>query len=249
MDDEKTNGKVQGSSRAACNYARAMVVAAHPDDPEFLFGATVAKLVRDGTKVIYVVCSGGANGGRDPGITDKQLMATRDSEQRAAAAVLGVKEVVILGFSDGRLEPTVQLRMAIAREIRRFKPDLVLAHFPHRVLDIPMEASHPDHIAVGEATLSAIYPDSANARAFPELLREGLRPHRVKEIWVVGNERANHYIDATPFVEKKIEAIRCHKSQLDSASSEVPDWVYHWMKWAGGRPGYDYAEAYRRIEL
>jgi LmbE family N-acetylglucosaminyl deacetylase len=249
MNEEKSKHKVQDTVSEGGTYLRAMVVAAHPDDPEFLFGATVAKLARDGTEVMYVICTGGANGGKDPAIPDNELIATRDSEQRAAAAVLGVKDVVILDFSDGRLEATLPLRLAIAREIRRFKPDLVLTHFPHRVLDIPMEASHPDHVAVGEATLSAIYPDAANTRAFPELLKEGLRPHRAREIWIAGNERANHFIDATPYMEKKVEAIRCHRSQLDNASSEVPAWVYHWMKWAGGRPGYDYAEAYRRIEL
>ncbi|HEX6903886.1 MAG TPA: PIG-L deacetylase family protein [Thermoanaerobaculia bacterium] len=229
---------------------RALVVAAHPDDPEFLFGATVAKLVADGGEVSYVVCSDGANGSRDPAIPRQDLASVRSEEQRQAATALGVRDVVFLGFPDGLLAPTAELRAAIARQIRFFKPDLVITHFPRRVLEIPIEASHPDHIAVGEATLAAVFPDAANARAHPELLAAGLAPHRVKEVWIPAYERADHFVDATGFMEKKIQAICCHASQVGGPNPrESLSWLYDWMQRTGREPGYAYAENYQRIRL
>lgn len=242
-----------GASRAAGNgrtFQRALVVSAHPDDPEFLFGAAVASLVSGGTVVRYVVCSDGANGSRDASAPREDVVTARYAEQRAAARELGVEEVAFLGFPDGRLSPTQELRTAIAREIRSFRPELVITHFPQRVLDIPVEASHPDHIAVGEATLSAVFPDAANARACPGLLSEGLPPHRVAEIWVAGYESANHFIDASALIERKVAAILCHRSQLDGApAGEAPPWVYWWMRRSGQRVGCEYAEDFKRIVL
>jgi LmbE family N-acetylglucosaminyl deacetylase len=233
------------------HYERVMVVAAHPDDPEFGFGATVAKLAGEGAAVTYVVCTDGSQGGEDPSVPDEELTATRYAEQRAAAAVLGVKEVVFLGFRDGHLEPNVELRRAISREIRRYRPELVLTHAPLRAIDIPIGASHPDHLAVGEATLAAVYPDARNPRAYPELLQEGLEAHKVKEVWLPGFESSNHFVDATDVIDKKIEAILCHRSQFDKPGVE-PDMASKWtrerMKQAGERAGYEYAEAFKRLE-
>jgi LmbE family N-acetylglucosaminyl deacetylase len=247
MSGDPAGGNGSGSPSA---YARVLVVAAHPDDPEFLFGATVASLVHHGAQVGYVVCSDGANGSRDPGAPREEIAAAREREQRDAAEALGVCDVVFLGFPDGKLAPTDELRGRIAREIRRFRPDLVITHFPRRALDTPIEASHPDHVAVGEAALAAVFPDAGNARARPELLREGLLPHRVKEVWIPGYERANHYVDATPFMERKIEAIRRHRSQVGGDDPrESLAWVYGWMKWAGSQGGVEYAEDFKRIRL
>jgi LmbE family N-acetylglucosaminyl deacetylase len=229
---------------------RVMVVAAHPDDPEFGFGATVAKMADEGATVAYVVCTDGSQGGEDPSVPDAELTATRYAEQRAAAAVLGVEEVTFLGFRDGHLEPNVELRRAISREIRRFKPDLVLTHAPLRAINIPIGASHPDHLAVGEATLAAVYPDARNPRAYPELLQEGLEAHTVKEVWLPGFEGSDHFVDATAFVDRKIEAIRCHRSQFDKPGIEpdqVGKWTREWMHQAGERAGYEYAEAFKRL--
>jgi LmbE family N-acetylglucosaminyl deacetylase len=231
-------------------YGRALVVVAHPDDPEFLFGATIASLVHDGVPVQYVVCTNGANGSRDWQMPAEELTAVRYREQRAAAELLGVESVRFLGFPDGCLEATPTLRLAIAREIRRVKPDLVLTHYPGRVLHLPIEASHPDHVAVGEATLAAISPDAANGRACAELLREGLHPHRVREVWIPGYTSTNHYVDAAPFIETKFTAIRCHRSQLgDGLTGEVPAWVPDWMRRSGKKGGYAYAEEFWRITL
>ena len=230
---------------------RVMVVSAHPDDAEFGFGATVASLVDQGKAVVYVICTDGSQGGEDPTVPDQELTSTRYTEQRAAAALLGVKEVKFLGFRDGYLEANVELRRAISREIRRFKPDLVLTHSPLRAINIPIGASHPDHLAVGEATLAAVYPDARNPRAYPELLQEGLEAHKVKEVWLPGFDGADHFIDAGPYLDRKIEAIRCHKSQFDKPGmnpEEVGKWIRERMHQAGERAGYEYAESFKRLE-
>lgn len=233
-------------------FERALVVSAHPDDPEFGFGASIAKLVAEGTDVYYCISTDGSQGGEDPSVPDEVLTATRYAEQRAAAEVLGVKEVVFLGFRDGHLAPTIELRRAITRVIRRFRPDLVLTHSPLRALGVPIGASHPDHLAVGEATLAAVYPDARNPRAYPELLAQGLKPHRVREVWLPGFEQADLFIDATPWVERKIEAILCHRSQFEKPGWEADAparWVRERMRQAGERAGYEYAEAFKRIEV
>lgn len=228
-----------------------MVVAAHPDDPEFGFGATVAKLAEEGVEVTYVVCTDGAQGGEDPSVPDSELTKTRYEEQRSAARVLGVGEVVFLGFRDGHLAPVIELRRAIAREIRRFKPDLVLTHSPLRAINFPIGASHPDHLAVGEATLDAVYPDARNPRAYPELLQEGLEAHRVREVWLPAYDQSDHFVDATGVIDKKIEAILCHRSQFEKPGMD-PDFpnkrIREWMRQAGERAGYEYAEAFKRLE-
>ncbi|HET7232879.1 MAG TPA: PIG-L deacetylase family protein [Longimicrobium sp.] len=245
-----TNGGGNGNGRPAAAPAtpgRVLVVAAHPDDPEFLFGATVARMVHDGAEVAYVIVSDGSNYGRDPERSRDEVRGMRQDEQRAAAAVLGVRDVVFLDFVDGRVEPTLELRTAIAGQIRRFRPDLVLTHYPRRVLDIPMQASHPDHMAVGEATLAAVFPTASNPRLTPELQAAGLEPHRVPEVWVPGYERPNHVVDAAPFMEKKLEALRCHRSQMD-ADGQVPPWVRWWMKMSGERGGCELAEDFKRIQ-
>ncbi|HEV7990874.1 MAG TPA: PIG-L deacetylase family protein [Gemmatimonadaceae bacterium] len=245
----KPNGN--GSTRPAAvaeKHERVLVVVAHPDDPEFLFGATIARLREDGAEVGYVICSNGANYGRDPEKSPREVMEMRYAEQRSAAAVFGIEDIVFLGFVDGQLEANLELRRAIAREIRRARPDLVLTHYPRRVLDIPMQASHPDHMAVGEATLAAVFPTAANARILPELLAEGLEPHRVPEVWVPGYERPNHVVDAQPFFDRKMEALRCHRSQMDNAG-EVPEWVAWFMKMTGERSGLAYAEDFKRITV
>ena len=248
MSNGGRNGPPAGPPHVFRPYTRALVIAAHPDDPEFLFGATIAVLVSEGTAVRYVICSDGANGQRNLALTNREVADVRAQEQRAAAAALGVAGVTFLGFADGRLEPTAELRRAIAREIRRERPDLVLTHYPARVLDLPLEASHPDHVAVGDATLAAIVPDATNARAHPEMIDEGLQPHRVREVWIPGYECANHYVDAAPVMDRKLLAIQCHRSQLEGLPpGNVPPWVGEWMRRVGSAAGYEYAEHFRRL--
>jgi len=234
------------------DWQRAVAVVAHPDDPEFGFGGSVAKLAGDGSEVTYVIVTDGCQGGEDPSVPDAELTATRYAEQRAAAEVLGVTDVVFLGFRDGHVAPDVELRRAITREIRRFRPELVLTHAPVRaLLGTGIGAFHPDHMAVGEATLCAVYPDARNPRAFRELLAEGLEAHKVKEVWLPGFDQADHYVDATGVMDKKIEAILCHRSQFDKPGLQPADagkWIRERMKKAGEKAGFEYAEAFRKLQ-
>src|SRR5487761_999944 len=154
-------------------FDRVLVVSAHPDDPEFSAGGSVAKLAKDGAEVTYVIVTDGSQGGEDPKQKDSELTAIRQKEQRAAARVLGVKKVEFLGYKDGHLTHDLKLRRDIVRMLRQCTPGLEVTHLPGRRLDAPMGGSHPDHIAVGEATFAAVYPDSRNPRAFRSLLKEG----------------------------------------------------------------------------
>ncbi|QTD99697.1 Mycothiol S-conjugate amidase [Streptomyces cyanogenus] len=226
-----------------------MVIAAHPDDAEFSFGATVGRLAAEGTRITYVVCTDGSQGGEDPDEPAERLTATRYEEQRAAARHLGVAEVVFLGFRDGSLTADTALRKALAREIRRHTPELVLAHQPLRSLVFPIGASHPDHLAAGEAALAAVYPDARNPRAHPELLSEGLRPHVVDEVWLPGHEHTDLFVDVGEYALRKTEAILCHRSQFAASADPSADiaWVTDRMRANGAAAGCAYAEAFKRV--
>lgn len=230
-------------------FSRALVIAAHPDDAEFSFGATVSRLVAEGTHVTYVVCTDGSQGSEDRDLPAERLTATRYEEQRAAAARLGVADVVLLGFRDGSLTPDPALRRALTRQIRLHAPELVLAHQPLRSLDFPIGASHPDHLAAGEATLAAVYPDARNPRAYPELLAAGLEPHVVDEVWLPGHEHTDLLVDVGGHARRKIEAILCHRSQF--AGSADPEaglaWVTDRMRAGGRAAGCAYAESFKRL--
>ena len=231
-------------------FERVLVVCAHPDDAEFGFGATVARLADQGSEVTYVVCTDGSQGGEDPAVPDEELTLTRYQEQRDAAAVLGVRDVVFLGHRDGHLFPDLELRRELVREIRRHRPDLVLSQSPLRVLGSGIGAYHPDHLAVGEATLQAVYPDSRNPRAFRDLLQEGLEAHRVREVWVGATQEPDHFVDVTDYIDRKIQAIECHRSQLGKPhhGSDGPGkWIRERLHAVGEQAGYEYAEGFRRL--
>lgn len=232
---------------------RVLCVCAHPDDSEFGFGATVARLVAEGAEVTYVVVTDGSQGGEDPAVPDEGLAATRQAEQRAAAKVLGVREVRFLGQPDGRVVADLALRGLIVREIRRARPQLVLTQSPARALvSGRIGVDHPDHLAVGEATLQAVYPDSRNPRAFRELLGEGLEPVRVEEVWIAAPQSGDHLVDVSGFVDKKLEALSCHRSQVDHSSAARPRrdlerFIRERLAAQGEPAGYAAAEGFRRL--
>jgi LmbE family N-acetylglucosaminyl deacetylase len=208
---------------------RVLVVTAHPDDVDFGCGGTVAALTSAGAEVAYVVATDGQTGGYDPTIPREEMSGIRQREQRAAATVLGVEEVSFLGFVDGELQVTLELRRAIARHIRRWRPEVVLTWSPERDWDRVAGPGHPDHLAIGEATLQAVYPDARNQFAFPELLAdEGLEPHAVPQVWLFGGPGTDHAVDVTEHLEAKLAAVLRHVSQLpDLAATEdrVRGWV------------------------
>ena len=228
-----------------------MVVMAHPDDPDFGAGGSVARFADGGSQVTYVIITDGRQGGEDPKQKDSELIAIRQREQRAAAKVLGVKHVEFLGYKDGHLAPDLKLRRDIVKMIRKHKPDLVITQSPGRVLESP-RGSHPDHLAAGEATMAAVYPDSRNPRAFRSLLKEGFPPHVVSEVWIPYWTQGDYFVDVTSTIDKKIEALRQHKSQPPMRSEQNGSFARSMRKFhrqTGKRAGFRYAESFKRITI
>ncbi|PZS06085.1 MAG: PIG-L family deacetylase, partial [Chloroflexi bacterium] len=219
----------------------------HPDDAEFGTAGTVAKLTSDGKEVVYCVASDGSKGSSDPNATAEGLITTRKSEQWDAAKILGVKDVCFLDFPDAMLEPNMELRRAIAGAIRRYKPDVLICQCPTRDLNLIAFAQHPDHLATGEAALAAAYPTSRDRMTFPELLSQGLEPHGVREVWVVGSGSTDHYIDISETLDKKAEALRAHASQLGDRDTNA--FVRERAKQVGEPSGIPYAEGFKRLPM
>ena len=227
---------------------RVMVIVAHPDDAEFGAAGTVARMTDEGVEATYVVVTAGNRGGEGDRSED-ELASVRVQEQRAAADLLGVGDIVNLGFDDGTLEPSIEVRRAITRQIRKYRPNIIFTHNPVRHFG-PIGGNHPDHLAVGEATFAAVYPTARNPMAFPELHRdEGLDKWVVDWIYVFGAQRDNHFEDIEATFERKAAALLAHKSQL---GPEVAEWVRvrasEVAKKAPGRgyPEMKLAESFRR---
>ena len=228
---------------------RALVVTAHPDDVDFGAAGSVARWTSEGVEVAYCIVTNGEAGGFDDRASREEVPAMRQGEQRAAAAVVGVSDLTFLGYPDGRLEPTIELRRDITRVIRRVRPQRVLCQSPQRMWG-RIFASHPDHLAAGESALCAVYPDSRNPYAFPELLEEGLAPWTVAEVWMMAHEQANRWVDISATIERKVKALLCHASQLpdpDAIDGRMRAWAEANAA-AAGLPTGAYAEAFFAID-
>lgn len=223
---------------------RALVIVAHPDDAEFLCAGSVARWVAEGWQVGYVLVTSGDKGSHDEGTTAEKLAAIREKEQLAAAKALGVSDCVFLGYPDGFVEDTAELRGKLVREIRRFKPDVVVTWDPYR-----LGHNHRDHRLTGQAVLDAVYPLSRSHLYYPEQLEEGLQPHRVSEALLAGTDRPNYHVDVSDFLHKKMKALRCHKSQIGRyPAGELRKRLRERMAEVGKEAGFKLAEAFHRIE-
>lgn len=193
---------------------RIMGIFAHPDDPEFFAGATFAKWAKDGAEIIFVIATSGDKGSAEPEMTPEKLVQIREEEERCAAAVLGVKEVIFLRHTDGELYPTLELRRDITRLIRLKKPDVVVTLDP-TLWYTPRGINHPDHRAIGAATLEAVFPTARDRLNFIEHERdEGLTPHKVLTVYIAGAVEPNLKMDVTDTIETKIRSLHEHKSQI-----------------------------------
>ena len=233
---------------ADSEISRVLVVTAHPDDVDFGAGGTIAQWTAKGISVSYCIATNGDQGGEDPDIPRDQMPVIRQKEQRDAGKILGVTDIEFLNYRDGWLEPTIELRKKIVKAIRRVKPDRMIIQSPERNWD-RLGASHPDHMAAGEAAIQAVYPDSRNRFAFMDLLDEGLEPWRVKEVWVTSMITPNHYVDITDTFPKKMAALHAHVSQT-AHNSELEKMVREWGERnaeAGGLPAGRIAEAFRVV--
>ena len=245
-------GEIASNAVIDDDVERILVITAHPDDVDFGAGGTVASWTRAGTEVAYCIATSGDAGGFDD--TPRERMALlREAEQRAAAKELGVTDVTFLGYPDGRLTPSLELRRDISREIRRFRPDRVLTSSPE-IWWRRLGASHPDHRAVGEATVAAVYPDARNPFAHRELLaEEGLDAWTVRELWLMAapDERVDHVVDVTETVERKVAALRAHASQ----TAHMADLDHRMRSWAAltagrfGLPAGRLAEVFQVVTI
>jgi LmbE family N-acetylglucosaminyl deacetylase len=227
---------------------RALVITAHPDDVDFGAAGTIAGWTDAGIDVSYCIITDGDAGGFDHAVARSDIGDIRQAEQRAAAKEVGVDNLVFLGYPDGRLAVSFELRRDLARVIREVRPQRVVTQSPERnMLRIP--ASHPDHLAAGEAALCAVYPDARNPFAYPELA--DLEAWTVAETWVMGMERANRYVDITDRLDRKLAALSRHQSQLPNGIEGVTPIVREWNAFNaknGGLPDGHFAEAFWIIE-
>lgn len=228
--------------------ASAMTILAHPDDAEFGCGGTLAAWARLGTEITMVIVTDGSKGSDDRAIPDAQLVQLRIAEQDQAARALGVARVVHLGYEDGVLQPTVALRRDIARVIRQHRPEVVITGDPDSRIVADSYINHPDHRAAAEAALYGIFPAAGNHRFYPELLAEGLEPHKVTTVLLMMEETGDTgFVDISEAMDTKIAALAEHRSQFDI--KDVEAFVREWGAAAGKKYGVDFAESYRKITL
>lgn len=226
---------------------RALIIVAHADDIEFGMAGTVARWTEAGTQVTYCIVTDNSSGSNDPDMTRERLIETRQAEQIAAAKVLGVEDVRFLGYPDGQLEHTLELRRELTRIIRQVRPQIVATMDPTTVFSPGNEyINHPDHRAAAEAAIYAVFPSSENRLIFPELIVEGLELHRVKQVYLNFSLHPNLYIDTSAVWERKIESLLAHKSQV---GEEVRDWIRGFDAEVGKAAGYELAESYRVLTI
>jgi LmbE family N-acetylglucosaminyl deacetylase len=222
-----------------------MVITPHPDDAEFGVAGTVARWTGEGKDVIYVVCTNGDKGSSDPHVNSDELAKIREQEQLAAAKLLGVREVIFLRHPDQALEDTPEFRKEIVRLIRTYKPEIVITADPYR-----RYIWHRDHRITGQATLDAVFPYARDFLSYPDLLEQGILPHKVKEVWLWAAQEPNYRTDITTTFAIKIAALRCHKSQTENYPSDgLEERLRERHKQLAQGEDYELAEAFYRTEI
>jgi LmbE family N-acetylglucosaminyl deacetylase len=223
-----------------------MFIFAHPDDIEFGVAGTAAKWARAGSRVVYVVITDGNVGSHEDGMTSERLAEIRRAEQTAAAEVVGA-ECVYLGYHDGFLQPSLELRKDLVRLIRQYRPDAVVCLDPTNFFPAENYINHPDHRAAGQAALDAVFPAAEMTMLYPDLAAEGLAGHKVDYVFITFSERANYYVDISDTIDLKIEALNKHSSQLGEWNPA--DMLREWAAESGKKVGFAFAEAFYRITL
>ena len=256
MIDENESRDTEGASLGEVDHdgpgQRILVVVAHPDDAEYMVAGSVARWVREGREVVYVLCTDGGKGSPDPDVDPQRLTLIRQQEQDSACKVLGVREVVYLGYPDGLLQNTLELRRDITRQIRLFRPDAVVCQDPTRRWYGSTYLNHPDHRAAGDAALDAIFPSARDYHVFPKLMQEGLLPHKVRHVYISpGLQEGDVWFDITDTIEQKIEALYQHRSQVGAReqSGGSEEFVRQIGRLVGAQSGMEYAEAFKYIRL
>lgn len=229
-----------------------VVTAAHHDDIEFGAAGSVARWVREGAIVTYVIITDGGSGSNDPDVAYEDLVALRREEQMKAAAAVGVEDVRFLGYPDGTLQPTLELRRDLTRIIREVKPYRVVCQDPTTVFAWDFYINHPDHRAAGEATVYAVFPSAETRPIFPELLEEGYEPHKVGELYMDLTANPTHFMDISGTMEVKIESLRAHVSQIkegEEAEKGALKWIREGNAEGGKKVNVEYAEFFRVMKF
>jgi LmbE family N-acetylglucosaminyl deacetylase len=222
-----------------------MVITAHPDDAEFGAAGTVAAWIREGKQVVYVVCTDGDKGTSDRNLTPQALIGIRHREQRAACKVLGVDELVFLGYGDQTLEDTPEFRKDLVRQIRIYRPHTVITLDPYR-----RYLWHRDHRICGQVVMDAVFPFARDHMAYPDFMKEGLEPHKVAQLLFFGAEDINYYSDIEATFDQKLEALTCHASQIrDLGNGDLRTWLESRCRMLAKGSQYKLAEAFHRVEL
>ncbi len=222
-----------------------MVVTPHPDDAEFGVAGTVVRWTREGKNVVYVVCTNGDKGTSDVNMTPQELAKIREQEQLAAAKLLGVSEVIFLRHPDQSLEDTSEFRKELVRLIRQYRPEVVVTADPYRRYHW-----HRDHRITGQVTLDAVFPFARDHLSYPDLLEEGLQPHKVREMWFWAAEEPNYRSDITDTFDIKMAALSCHKSQIgDKMPPQMKERLKEWAKTMAEGENFELAEAFHRAEM
>lgn len=225
----------------------AMAIVAHPDDIEFSCAGTLARWARAGARISYVLCTSGDVGIADPKLTRQQAAQIREGEQSAAARVIGASEVIFLREPDGLLQPTLELRKKLVREIRRFRPEVVICGDPTVVFANGTYINHPDHRAAATAALDAVFPAAGQPHLFEELADEGLKPHKVRKVYVSVWGNGDTFVSIDETIDLKIEALKQHKSQMEGW--DPGEMIRNWAAETARGKEMTYAESYRVITL
>jgi LmbE family N-acetylglucosaminyl deacetylase len=225
----------------------ALVIVAHPDDIEFSSAGTIARWVQAGTQVAYVLCTSGEVGIAKEGMTKEKATKIREQEQLAAAEIVGVKDVTFLREPDGMLQPTLELRKKLVREIRRFKPEIVICGDPTIVWAGDTYINHPDHRAAATAALDAIFPAAGQPNLFEELRSENLTAHKPRKVYVNGWDGTDLFVNIEDTIDIKVAALRAHKSQMEDWDPEPR--IKEWAAERGQGKEMAYAEGFRVVTL
>jgi LmbE family N-acetylglucosaminyl deacetylase len=221
-----------------------MVVSPHPDDSEFGVAGTVARLTREGKRVVYVICTNGDKGTSDRKMKPERLARIREKEQRAAAKLLGVSDVVFLGYPDQGLDDTAEFRKDLVRVIRQYRPQVVATADPYRKY-----MWHRDHRITGQVAADAVFPFARDHLSYPDLLGEGLEPHKVREMWFWGTDDPNFRSDITATIDTKIAALGCHQSQVGDVPPEMRERLINFARMNAKGEKFGLAEAFHRVEM
>jgi LmbE family N-acetylglucosaminyl deacetylase len=227
---------------------RVLVIVAHPDDPEFGAAGTCAVWAAQGAEVTYVIVTDGSKGSAEEDMTREKLIALREEEQRNAADAVGVKRLVFLGLPDGEVSNTYELRELLVRQIRTYRPDVLVTHDPTSRIVGGRYLNHRDHRVVGDTTLDAIFPLARDRLNFPEHEAEGLAPHKVLDVFLIFSDQPNYWVDISDTVEKKIKALQAHASQIGDPD-ELAERIYERTRVTAEKVSFEYGEAFRRVQL